>query len=93
MIAFEVAPSLRRWFYFMNFGWGKGLILLAMLSFELRMLPGEYDKFNYFGTLSSFHLLCALVCFVCSACNAKSESRAVQALIMAERERNRVRAI
>lgn len=32
-IACEAAPTMRRWFYFMNFGWGKGLALISMLSF------------------------------------------------------------
>lgn len=73
MLAVELSATLRRQLYFLNFGWGRGLLhaLLGLFIFKAVYL---YEFWWFILAFPCFLFACCLFYFIVSCCHADDEA-------------------
>ena len=83
-VAFELSSLLRKWLYFMNFGWGKAIAHFVLSLFYLKIVFSKDDIFDFYGSIPAFILLCCLVFCGFSVAHHAVESECVAVLVAIE---------
>lgn len=83
-VLFEVSSRVRKWLYFMNFGWGKAIAHFMLACFYLKIVFSRDDIFNYYGSIPGFIFVCCLVFCGFSIAHHGVEAECVDVLVTFE---------